>query len=37
MFGRTHREQSGHPSRDCLPDWCYRTVLPDGVILHACV
>jgi len=37
MFGRTHRALAGHPSRDCLPHWLYRTVLPDGVILHACV
>jgi len=29
--------QCGHPCHDCLPHLCYRTVLPDGVILHACV
>ena len=37
MFVRTHRAQSRQPSRDCLPYWCYRRVLPVGVILHACV
>jgi len=37
MFARTHRALSGHPSRDSLPHWCYRTALSDGVILHACV
>ena len=29
-----HRAQSGHLARTCLPHWCCRTVLPDGVILH---
>jgi len=34
MFGRIHRAQlPGHPDRACLPHWCCRTVLPDGVIL----
>jgi len=29
-----YREQFDHPSRVCLPHWCCRTVLPDGVTLH---
>jgi len=37
MFVRTRRAQSGQPSRDCLPYWCNRRVLPVGVILRACV
>jgi len=26
-----------HTAMACLPHWCCWTVLPNGVILHACV